>query len=114
MCAGAGVHELSFEHARRIGLESQAKPLKFVFEVITTDPNDQTTIRKIILSASVYACGWVIRYLGVWLFLCVCVCVCVCVWLLKVILTSSLISCCLTLIIMGSICSRFLQQMKQT
>nr|YP_010717673.1 Ycf1 protein [Agave durangensis] len=40
------IDELSFEHARRIDLESQAKPLKFVFDVITTDPNDLTTIRK--------------------------------------------------------------------
>nr|YP_009335052.1 hypothetical chloroplast RF19 [Hesperocallis undulata]APO12110.1 hypothetical chloroplast RF19 [Hesperocallis undulata] len=40
------IDELSFEHARRIDLESQEKPLKFVFDVITTDPNDLTTIRK--------------------------------------------------------------------
>nr|QUB03574.1 hypothetical chloroplast RF19 [Yucca brevifolia]QUB05783.1 hypothetical chloroplast RF19 [Yucca jaegeriana]QUB05018.1 hypothetical chloroplast RF19 [Yucca brevifolia]QUB05103.1 hypothetical chloroplast RF19 [Yucca brevifolia]QUB05868.1 hypothetical chloroplast RF19 [Yucca brevifolia] len=40
------IDELSFEHARRIDLESQAKPLQFVFDVITTDPNDLTTIRK--------------------------------------------------------------------
>nr|YP_009335561.1 hypothetical chloroplast RF19 [Schoenolirion croceum]APO12705.1 hypothetical chloroplast RF19 [Schoenolirion croceum] len=40
------IDELSFEHARRIDLESQAKPLKFVFDGITTDPNDLTTIRK--------------------------------------------------------------------
>nr|YP_009334548.1 hypothetical chloroplast RF19 [Anemarrhena asphodeloides]APO11358.1 hypothetical chloroplast RF19 [Anemarrhena asphodeloides] len=38
--------ELSFEHARRVDSESQAKSLKVVFDVITTDPNDLTTIRK--------------------------------------------------------------------
>nr|UIF92395.1 Ycf1 [Hosta capitata]UIF92479.1 Ycf1 [Hosta capitata]UIF92645.1 Ycf1 [Hosta capitata] len=40
------IDELSFEHARRIDLESQAKPFQFLFDVITTDPNDLTTIRK--------------------------------------------------------------------
>uniref|UniRef100_UPI0030022937 hypothetical chloroplast RF19 n=1 Tax=Aspidistra yunwuensis TaxID=2917581 RepID=UPI0030022937 len=40
------IDELSFEHARRIDLESQAKSLKFIFDVISTDPNDLTTIRR--------------------------------------------------------------------
>nr|YP_010028386.1 Component of TIC complex [Speirantha gardenii]QOS48745.1 Component of TIC complex [Speirantha gardenii] len=38
--------ELSFEHARRIDSENQAKSLKFLFDVISTDPNDLTTIRR--------------------------------------------------------------------
>ena len=38
--------EFSFERARGIDAESKAKSLKFVFNVITTDPNDLTTIRK--------------------------------------------------------------------
>nr|AEX94037.1 hypothetical chloroplast RF19 [Dichelostemma congestum] len=38
--------EFSFERARRIDAESKEKSLKFVFNVITTDPNDLTTIRK--------------------------------------------------------------------
>nr|YP_010725100.1 Ycf1 protein [Doryanthes palmeri]WDW32313.1 Ycf1 protein [Doryanthes palmeri] len=40
------IDELSFKCARGIDSESQAKSLKFVFDVIPTDPNDQTTIRK--------------------------------------------------------------------
>nr|AEX94017.1 hypothetical chloroplast RF19 [Bowiea volubilis] len=40
------IDELSFEHARGIDSENQEKSLKFIFDVITTDPNDLTTIRK--------------------------------------------------------------------
>nr|AEX94002.1 hypothetical chloroplast RF19 [Tulbaghia violacea] len=40
------IDEFSFERAQGIDSESQAKSLKFVFDVITTDPNDLTTIRK--------------------------------------------------------------------
>nr|YP_010304636.1 Ycf1 [Hyacinthus orientalis]ULM62724.1 Ycf1 protein [Hyacinthus orientalis]ULM62810.1 Ycf1 protein [Hyacinthus orientalis]ULM62897.1 hypothetical protein Ycf1 [Hyacinthus orientalis] len=40
------IDELSFEHTRRVDSESQEKSLKFVFDVITTDRNDLTTIRK--------------------------------------------------------------------
>nr|APO11442.1 hypothetical chloroplast RF19 [Behnia reticulata] len=42
------IDELSFEHTKRINLdlESQAKPLKFAFDGIPTDPNDLTTIRR--------------------------------------------------------------------
>nr|AEX94041.1 hypothetical chloroplast RF19 [Xeronema callistemon] len=40
------IDELSFECARGIDSESQAKSLKLVFDVITTDPNDKTTIRN--------------------------------------------------------------------
>nr|USS60342.1 hypothetical protein RF1 [Polygonatum kingianum]WEW64007.1 hypothetical protein RF1 [Polygonatum kingianum]WMT12107.1 hypothetical protein Ycf1 [Polygonatum kingianum]WRK20986.1 hypothetical protein Ycf1 [Polygonatum kingianum] len=40
------IDELSFEHARRIDSESQAKSFKFIFDVISTDPNDLTTIRR--------------------------------------------------------------------
>nr|QJQ34956.1 hypothetical protein Ycf1 [Barnardia japonica] len=40
------IDELSFEHARRVDSESQEKSFKFVFDVITTEPNDLTTIRK--------------------------------------------------------------------
>nr|WPN85251.1 hypothetical protein RF1 [Polygonatum inflatum] len=40
------IDELSFEHARRIDSESKAKSLKFIFDVISTDPNDLTTIRR--------------------------------------------------------------------
>nr|AEX94010.1 hypothetical chloroplast RF19 [Hemiphylacus alatostylus] len=36
----------SIERARRVDSESQAKSLQFVFDVITTDPNDLTTIKK--------------------------------------------------------------------
>nr|CUS18688.1 hypothetical protein ycf1 [Asparagus officinalis] len=38
--------KLSFERARRVDSESQAKSLKFLFDVITTDPNDLTTMKK--------------------------------------------------------------------
>nr|AEX94039.1 hypothetical chloroplast RF19 [Triteleia hyacinthina] len=40
------IDEFFFERVRRIDAESQAKSLKFVFDVITTDPNNLTTIRK--------------------------------------------------------------------
>nr|WRK19966.1 hypothetical protein Ycf1 [Polygonatum kingianum] len=40
------IDELSFEHARRIDSESKAKSFKFIFDVISTDPNDLTTIRR--------------------------------------------------------------------
>nr|AEX94031.1 hypothetical chloroplast RF19 [Ruscus aculeatus] len=40
------IDELSFEHARRMDSESQTKSLKFLFDVISTDPNDLTTIRR--------------------------------------------------------------------
>nr|AEX94034.1 hypothetical chloroplast RF19 [Androstephium coeruleum] len=40
------IDEFSFERARGIDAESQEKSLKFVFDVITTDPNDLTTIRR--------------------------------------------------------------------
>nr|YP_009334462.1 hypothetical chloroplast RF19 [Albuca kirkii]APO11272.1 hypothetical chloroplast RF19 [Albuca kirkii] len=40
------IDELSFEQARQFDSESQEKSLKFVFDVITTDPNDLTTIRN--------------------------------------------------------------------
>nr|AEX94001.1 hypothetical chloroplast RF19 [Gilliesia graminea] len=40
------IDEFSFERAQGIDSESQAKSLKFVFDVITTDPNYLTTIRK--------------------------------------------------------------------
>jgi len=40
------IDALSFEHARRIDSESQTKSLKFIFDVISTDPNDLTTIRR--------------------------------------------------------------------
>nr|YP_010446074.1 Ycf1 protein [Polygonatum franchetii]UTM06952.1 Ycf1 protein [Polygonatum franchetii]UZG65872.1 hypothetical chloroplast RF1 [Polygonatum franchetii] len=40
------IDELSFEHARRIDSESKAKSLKFIFDVISTDQNDLTTIRR--------------------------------------------------------------------
>nr|AZP74261.1 Ycf1 [Astelia pumila] len=40
------IDELSFESAQGIDSESQAKSLKFLFDVITTDQNDQTTIRN--------------------------------------------------------------------
>nr|AEX94004.1 hypothetical chloroplast RF19 [Crinum asiaticum] len=38
--------ELLLKRAQGIDSESQAKSLKFLFDVITTDPNDLTTIRK--------------------------------------------------------------------
>nr|YP_010468311.1 Ycf1 protein [Aloe arborescens]UVF31421.1 Ycf1 protein [Aloe arborescens] len=40
------IDELSLERTRGTYLESEAKSLKFVFNVITTDPNDLTTIRS--------------------------------------------------------------------
>nr|YP_009746201.1 Ycf1 [Eremurus robustus]QIH96410.1 Ycf1 [Eremurus robustus] len=40
------IDEFSFERTRGTGLESQAKYLKFVFNVITTHPNDLITIRS--------------------------------------------------------------------
>nr|AEX94032.1 hypothetical chloroplast RF19 [Sansevieria trifasciata] len=40
------IDEFSFEHARRIDSESQTKSLNSIFDVISTDPNDLTTIRK--------------------------------------------------------------------
>nr|AEX94040.1 hypothetical chloroplast RF19 [Xanthorrhoea preissii] len=40
------IDELSFECTRGTDSESKAKSLKFLFDVITTDPNDLTTIRK--------------------------------------------------------------------
>nr|YP_010033534.1 hypothetical chloroplast RF1 [Curculigo orchioides]QOW40572.1 hypothetical chloroplast RF1 [Curculigo orchioides] len=38
------IDKLSFESARTMDLESQTKSLKFLFDVITTNPNDQRTI----------------------------------------------------------------------
>nr|AEX94006.1 hypothetical chloroplast RF19 [Scadoxus cinnabarinus] len=40
------IDKFSFKRAQGIDSESQAKSLKFVFDVITTDPNDLTTIRN--------------------------------------------------------------------
>nr|AEX94014.1 hypothetical chloroplast RF19 [Kniphofia linearifolia] len=40
------IDEFSFERTRGTDSESQAKSLKFVFNVIITDPNDLTTIRS--------------------------------------------------------------------
>nr|YP_010374369.1 hypothetical chloroplast RF19 [Nerine sarniensis]QWW90081.1 hypothetical chloroplast RF19 [Nerine sarniensis] len=40
------IEKFSFKRAQGIDSESQAKSLKFLFDVITTDPNDLTTIRK--------------------------------------------------------------------
>nr|YP_009775538.1 hypothetical chloroplast RF19 [Lycoris sprengeri]YP_010600222.1 hypothetical protein Ycf1 [Lycoris haywardii]QJA15764.1 hypothetical chloroplast RF19 [Lycoris sprengeri]QLI22673.1 hypothetical chloroplast RF1 [Lycoris sprengeri]WAL05724.1 hypothetical protein Ycf1 [Lycoris haywardii] len=40
------IEKFSFKRAQGIDSESQAKSLKFVFDIITTDPNDLTRIRK--------------------------------------------------------------------
>nr|AEX94019.1 hypothetical chloroplast RF19 [Ledebouria cordifolia] len=40
------IDELSFENVQRINSENQEKSLQFVFDVITTNPNNLTTIRK--------------------------------------------------------------------
>nr|QNT11941.1 hypothetical chloroplast RF1 [Lycoris aurea] len=40
------IEKFSFKRAQGIDSESQAKSLKFLFDIITTDPNDLTRIRK--------------------------------------------------------------------
>nr|AEX94024.1 hypothetical chloroplast RF19 [Lomandra longifolia] len=40
------INEFSFEYTRRINTEIKRNPFEFVFNIITIDPNDLTTIKK--------------------------------------------------------------------